>query len=89
MRKNKIGTIFIVLIFALTGIGITYSGFTDNIQIHGIVDTATVELEIVDYSGTDVWKVWGENCPEDEIFVWHGFRNANGILKTIAEILNE
>lgn len=66
--KNKIGVIFIVTIFALAGLGITYSGFTDSISIYGTVNTATVDLEIHGYSGTWAWKVFAE---EDEIVVTH------------------
>ena len=70
MRKNKIGTTFILLILALASIGISYSGFSDTIHIYGTVDTATVELEIAEYSGTDVWKVWGPDAPEDELYIY-------------------
>jgi len=60
MRKDKVGTIFLVSILALAGVGISYAGFSDSIFIFGNVSSATVELEIVPwYSGTWVWKVWG------------------------------
>jgi hypothetical protein len=43
----------------MAGVGISYAGFTDSIAIFGTVETATVELEIIDwYSGTWVYKVW-------------------------------
>jgi hypothetical protein len=58
MNKNKIGTLFLVSALALAGIGISYAGFTDTISIFGEVDTATVVLDVIDYSGTDVYKVW-------------------------------
>ncbi|MFA5101972.1 MAG: hypothetical protein WC525_02345 [Candidatus Thermoplasmatota archaeon] len=75
MRKNKTGTIFLVSILALAGIGISYAGFTDVITVFGTVDTATVEIAVVDYSGTDVWKVYGPGAPPGEIVEWHGFVN--------------
>jgi len=40
MRKNsisKLGFIFIITILSLAGISVSYSGFTDTIQIHGTV----------------------------------------------------
>jgi len=52
----KIGTIFLVLIMSIAGIGISYAGFTDTIYVHGMVNTASVELQVVDYSATWVYK---------------------------------
>ena len=77
MRKNKIGAMFLVSILALTGVGVSYAGFTDVINIYGTVDTATVTWEVVDYSGTDVWKVWNDvGVPQGyptELYRWEGF----------------
>ncbi len=77
MRNDKIGSIFLISVLALAGIGISYSGFTDNIHIYGFVDTAVVDLTVEDYSGTWVWKVWAteENAqpPVGEIYFYHGF----------------
>jgi len=73
MNKNKIGTIFFVSILALAGIGISYAGFIDVITVYGNVDTATVDLVVEDYSGTDVWKVYGPDAPDGEIVIWRGF----------------
>ena len=65
MIQNKLGAIFIISVLALTGIGISYAGFSDTIFVYGTVDTATVELEIERYSGTWVFKIWGfEEEPE-------------------------
>ena len=36
---KKLGLLFIVLILCLAGIGISYSGFSDNLKIHGVVNT--------------------------------------------------
>ena len=49
MAKNKISTIFIITSFALASIGISYAGFTDEINIFGTVSTGSVDLEILDY----------------------------------------
>jgi uncharacterized repeat protein (TIGR01451 family) len=57
MKKGKIGTIFMVSVLALAGIGAAYAGLTDTIYIFGSVQTANVEFDI-DYSGTWVWKVY-------------------------------
>ena len=59
MKNNKISVIFFVSILSLAGVGISYAGFTDTISVYGMVNTATVELEIIPwFSGTWVWKIW-------------------------------
>jgi hypothetical protein len=64
MKRNKVGSIFLVSLLALAGVGISYAGFTDSIAIFGTVNTATVELDIVGwYSGTWVYKIWGFTEP--------------------------
>jgi hypothetical protein len=59
MKRNKVGSIFMVSVLALAGIGISYAGFYDEIYVYGTVDTATVEIDWIGwYSGTWVWKIW-------------------------------
>ena len=58
MRKNKMGAMFLVSVLALAGIGVSYAGFTDVIDIYGSVETATVTWEVVGYSCTYIWKIW-------------------------------
>jgi len=56
--KNKIGSIFLVSILALAGLGASYAGFSDLIEVYGEVDTGTVDIEVTEnYSGTWVYKV--------------------------------
>ncbi len=67
MRKTKIGSLLVIAILALAGIGVAYAGFTDTLTIKGDVDTATVSMEVVAYSGTYVYKVWvdaGKTFPD-------------------------
>lgn len=74
MKSAKIGAIFLMSILALAGIGMGYAAWTDTITVEGTVNTGNVDLVVVDYSGTWVWKVYGgDNAPADEIFVFHGF----------------
>lgn len=56
MQSNKLGTMFIISMLSLSAIGITYAGWTDLITVSGTVQTGNVEFEIIDYSGTWVWK---------------------------------
>jgi len=56
MKSSKIGIIFLVSIIALAGIGISYSGFSDQITVTGTINTGYVRFDIVGYSGTWVWK---------------------------------
>jgi hypothetical protein len=71
MRKNKIGSLFLVAALALAGIGISYAGFTDTITVFGEVETGTVELKVVDYSGTDVYKVWDWKVTDPDPSGWN------------------
>ena len=80
MRKNKISAMFLILVLALTGVGVSYAGFTDSISVYGTVNTGTVNIDWIGaYSGTDVWKVYaiqtGAQYPAGEIIVWSGFLN--------------
>jgi hypothetical protein len=45
-----------VSVLALAGIGASYAGLFDEINIHGEISTAYVDFEIDHYSGTWVWK---------------------------------
>jgi len=56
MRSSKLGTLFIVAILALAGLGVVYAGWTDLITVSGTVQTGKVEFSIDEYSGTWVWK---------------------------------
>jgi hypothetical protein len=75
MKRNKMGSLFLVSILALAGVGRSYAGFTDEIYIYGTVDTATVTLDIVCYSCTFVWKIWAIpdvpfEVPEPDPLFW-------------------
>lgn len=74
-RKNKIGGIFLASMLALASLGISYAGFSDIIYVSGTVDTATVNLEVEYYSGTWLWKVWGDGAPADEVYIFSGLTN--------------
>lgn len=70
MKRNKVGSLFLVSVLALAGIGISYAGFSDNISVYGSVNTATLSTEIMTgwYSGTWVYKIWGfPDMPEDPV----------------------
>ena len=80
--KNKVGSIFLVSMLALAGLGMSYAGFSDTISVFGSVSTATVTLVVEDYSGTWVYKdnlggiqTYGEPLqeplPEDWYYVAH------------------
>ena len=56
MRKNKIGVAFMVSVLALAGIGLTYAGWTDTILVSGTVQNGDVDIDVVAYSGTWIWK---------------------------------
>lgn len=58
MNKNKIGTMLMVSVLSLAGIGIAYAGLTDTLSIYGTANTARVQFENLEYTGTWVYKVW-------------------------------
>jgi len=64
MDKNKLGTVFMITVLALAGIGISYAGFTDTLDVYGTVSTARVQFEDFDYAGTWVYKVFDEEPNE-------------------------
>lgn len=74
METGKIGALFLVSVMALAGISAGYAAWTDTVTVQGTVNTASVDLQVVDYSGTDAWKVWGTcpGVPDDELIVWEG-----------------
>jgi len=57
MKANKAGSIFLITILALAGIGVAYAGWTDTITVTGSANTGTVDWDVVDYSGTWVYKI--------------------------------
>ena len=59
---NKIAAIFIASIFALSGLGIAYAGWTDTITIDGTVDTGTLKWEFVPGSSTQKTDDPDWNC---------------------------
>jgi len=61
--KSKIGVIFLVSVLALAGLGISYAGWTDAINVTGSVQTGHVGFDVTGYSGTWVWKVY----PHDKV----------------------
>jgi len=88
------GALFLVSVLALAGIGVAYAGFTDTITVYGSVETATVDINVVDtaYSGTDVYKVWSDiddvQAPLGEIFEWHGFIGQRPTLADIEQMFS-
>ena len=58
MNTAKLGVMFIVTAMALAGIGAGYAAWFDTIYVDGTVGTGSVEWEVIDYSGTYVWKVY-------------------------------
>jgi hypothetical protein len=67
MRQAKIGAIFLVSIIALAGVGAGYAAWRDTIFINGYINTGSVYLDVIDYSGTWVWK----DLNTDECVVLH------------------
>jgi hypothetical protein len=56
MKKNRLGIIFFMLIIAFSGISVGYATWTDTINVYGTIKTGSVSWEVIDYSGTWVYK---------------------------------
>lgn len=69
MRKNKVGSIFLLSMLAMAGLGISYAGFTDMVYVSGTIDTATVQLEYISISHTYAWKVMYTGPQVDPPFI--------------------
>ena len=65
---KKMGLLFMVLVIALAGLGVGFAAWTEDIHIEGTVVTGSVDLDIVAYSGTWVYK----DLITDEMVVVHG-----------------
>jgi len=73
MEKAKPGAVFLAAIVALVGIGIGYAAWTDELTIKGTITTGTVDIDIVGYSGTYVYKT-----PNHGMVIVHQFYDRNG-----------
>jgi hypothetical protein len=65
---KKMGLLFMAVIIALAGLGVGFAAWTDKITLHGTVETGDVDLEVIDYSGTWVFKVPGLSGAPDYEF---------------------
>jgi len=54
---KKIGLICLALVLTLGALGVTYSAWTDTVTINATVQTGSVDLDVQDMSGTDVYKL--------------------------------
>lgn len=74
MKGKKLGSLFLISILALAGIGVSYAGLTDSIYVYGHAETATVEFTDIEYSGTYVSKIYDQDINNygSEIDVWQG-----------------
>lgn len=54
--KRKLGLLLMVLVLALGSLGVGYAAWTDTITVNGTVNTGSVDLDVVRYSGTYVYK---------------------------------
>ena len=55
---KRIALICMALVLALGALGVGYAAWTDELYIQGTVNTGSVDLEVLDYSGTWVYKMY-------------------------------
>jgi predicted ribosomally synthesized peptide with SipW-like signal peptide len=64
---KKMGFLFLALVIVLAGIGVGYAAWTDSVTIQGTLQTGKVDLDVIGYSGTWVYKTPG--IVEHEIYI--------------------
>jgi hypothetical protein len=67
-RFGKVGLIMVALVVAIGLMGAAFASWMDSLTISGEVSTGDLDLEVVRYSGTWVWKM-----PDHGIYEWHGW----------------
>jgi hypothetical protein len=72
MGKKKIGLLALALVLALGALGVGYAAWEDSVTITGTVETGSVDIEIIDYSSTTIWKSHDYN---NEIYIQHTWAN--------------
>ena len=71
---KKIGLLSLALVLALGALGVGYAAWTDTITIEGTVNTGSVDINAIKFSGTEVWK----NLDTDEAVVIYYIWDADG-----------
>ncbi|MBA7607286.1 hypothetical protein ES703_14445 [subsurface metagenome] len=66
---KKIGLLVMALVLAMGMLGVGYAAWTDTVTIDGTVNTGNVDLQVVGYSSTWVYKVPGET--NDIVVIYH------------------
>lgn len=62
---KKVLFITLAIIMALGALGVGYASWTDKVNITGTVNTGTVSIEVLSYSGMWVWKTPGADAVYD------------------------
>ena len=70
---KKIGLLALALVLALGALGVGYAAWTDQVTIEGTVTTGTLSLDVVAYSGTQVFKM------EDGSAYYQEWQNREGV----------
>jgi hypothetical protein len=66
---RKISILLLVLVLALGSLGVAYARWSDTVLISGTVNTGDVDINVIDYSGTSVYKVPGA---DNETWIYKG-----------------
>jgi len=74
---KKIGLLVLALVLALGTLGVAYAAWTDTIAIDGTVETGTLDINAVYFSGTDIYK----NLADDSVVTVFWVKDAAGVIK--------
>ena len=67
---RKISILLLVLVLALGSLGVAYARWSDTVLISGTVNTGDVDINVIDYSGTWVYKV--PDGADNETWIYRG-----------------
>ena len=83
---KQIAFLCLALVMALGSLGVAYAAWTDTLTIDGTVDTGTVEIDIVGYSETHVYKVLPHDIAVvrtfldlNDVVLWHSIDGAEWV----------
>ena len=73
---KKIGLLCLALVLALGALGVGYAAWIDTIYIEGTVNTGSVDINVVYYSGTDIYK----DLDTEQMVTVYWVKDAEGVI---------
>ena len=78
---KKIGLLALAIVLALGALGVGYAAWTDTITINGTVNTGTLDIDAVYFSGSDIYKDLTPGTTYGDTVTYFWVKDAAGNLK--------